>query len=151
MRLTATQITTALQDLKCFEGVFARDRLPLNVSKPALLVVNTDDSSEPGEHWVSVYTGVNNKAIFFNSFGLPPLSPEVIDFVARNATSLQYCNVVLQDAFSETCGYFCIAFGRHVAKGGTLSSFVSFFTHQGVTLQEPMMSSSYDCCAAIAA
>jgi hypothetical protein len=43
---------------------------------------------------------------------------------------LQYCNVCLQSADSTMCGYFCIAFGRHVARGGSLSSFVGLFTHR---------------------
>ena len=40
-----------------FVGVFARDQLPVVRRRPALMVVNTDPSTKPCEHWTAIYLG----------------------------------------------------------------------------------------------
>lgn len=130
LKLSSTHIRMGLRDVNEFIGVFARDQIPQHVGLPALLVVNTDKADEPGEHWIAIHLSRSRKAAFFNSFGLPPLSREVAEFLTLNSDALQYCNAVLQDANSVACGLFCIAFGRHMSRGGSLSTFVSLFTHR---------------------
>lgn len=129
--LTTRQICAALRDIKQFVGVFPRDRLPVLKKLPAFLVINTDSADEPGEHWIAVCISRQRQAIFFNSFGLPPLSADVVSFIDRYSNRLEYCNVVLQNAYSTVCGFYCIAFVRHMANGGTLSRFVSQFVRRG--------------------
>ncbi len=42
--------------LDCFIGTYSRDRLPKIVeSLPVGLVVNTDPSDQPGQHWVAIF------------------------------------------------------------------------------------------------
>ena len=38
-----------------FVGVFPRNRLPAINTYPASLILNTDPSGRPGEHWVAIY------------------------------------------------------------------------------------------------
>ena len=38
-----------------FIGVYPRNRLPAIKSYPASLIVNTDPSGKPGEHWLAIY------------------------------------------------------------------------------------------------
>jgi len=38
--------------VKRFDGVFSSDSL---LTKPILLVCNTDPSTMPGEHWIAIY------------------------------------------------------------------------------------------------
>lgn len=123
-------IQARLESIPSFVGVFAADRLPDQVPIPCFLVANTDVSNEPGEHWIAIALMAGGSAVFFNSFGLPPLVPEIVTFIRRNAPNhLKYSNIVLQDGNSESCGWFCIAFIEHLARGGTLESFVALFTH----------------------
>ncbi len=49
---------------------------------PFAIVVNTDKSSGPGEHWVAVYVDRNGKGYYFDSYGGPPLS-EIKQFLNR--------------------------------------------------------------------
>lgn len=124
-------IKSALESVPGFMGVFAADGLPEpEASVPCFLVVNTDVAAEPGEHWVAIGLQSGGRGVFFNSFGLPPLVPEIQDFIRKHAPNqLQFCNIVLQDAKTQSCGYYCIAFVKHMARGGTLQSFVGYFTH----------------------
>ena len=132
MLVTTRILRACLSDLKCFRGVFAADKLPLDrITDKSLFVINTDNADEPGEHWVSLYVRADGTAVFFNSFGLPPLVPSVGQFIRAVAPrSLQYSNVCIQSATSTSCGLFCIAFCRFMAMGGDLSLFVSLFTHK---------------------
>jgi len=42
--------------MRCSDGVFSSDRLPLNLR---MLLSNTHPSNKPGEHWVVIYVSDN--------------------------------------------------------------------------------------------
>ena len=70
-------------------GVYPRDRLPKLVKNPRVpfgLIVNTDTSKGPGEHWVAIWVDSEGHAVFFDSFGEPPLfyGLEIDKFLTRN-------------------------------------------------------------------
>jgi len=70
-----------------FCGVFPSDKLPQQpLAKPSALVVNTDPSSKPGQHWVAFYFDVDNTGDFFDSFGQPP-TPQFMTFIRGIARS----------------------------------------------------------------
>lgn len=120
-----------MRGVPTFVDVFASDTLPdIKIPIPSLFIVNTDSQFEPGEHWISISLLPGGKAEFFNSFGLPPLVPAIAEFLTTHApNNLKYSNVCLQDAETEVCGLYCIAFCKHVAGGGALDSFIGQFTH----------------------
>lgn len=92
-----------------FLGVYAADELPnLNSSKtsyPCCYVVNTDPSSEPGEHWVAFYHETPHHPVeFFDSFGNPPsayLFNREFTFFLHNEKRFQVYN-------SSVCGYYVV-------------------------------------------
>lgn len=62
-----------------FHGVFARDEfhrvynyLQHQNHRPAAFIVNTDDRSRPGEHWVAYYITHSGVVECFDSFGHDP-------------------------------------------------------------------------------
>ncbi len=57
-----------------FLGVLSCDYLPKTPLKnlPAMLIFNTDPSTEPGQHWVAVYINNDGVSCFFDSFGGAP-------------------------------------------------------------------------------
>jgi len=63
-----------------FGGVFARDCLPL-LAKHKAYIVNLDKMNENGSHWISIYFDKNRRGEYFDSYGLPPLFPEIISFL----------------------------------------------------------------------
>ena len=66
--------------MKSLHGqVCAKDELPVG-KKPLqtkAFIVNTDLAIDPGQHWVALYFK-GNKAIYFDSYGLPPLKDHVL-------------------------------------------------------------------------
>ena len=60
--MNTAQITHALEEYpitkKTFCGVFPCDKLPQTIDKyPCGFVANTDPSSKPGTHWISIWIG----------------------------------------------------------------------------------------------
>lgn len=105
------QITKALNSCKGFRGVFAKDRLSSLILNtfPAALVINTDKSSGPGEHWVAVYIDENGYGSYFDSYGRQPLV-EIGQFLrktCRNGFQL-VTSMPLQALASIVCGQYCI-------------------------------------------
>ena len=73
--MNTTQIAYALEQdptSKLFCGVFPSDKLPQTIDKyPCGLVANTDPSTSPGAHWVSILMTSRQNAEWFDSYGKP--------------------------------------------------------------------------------
>ena len=66
--MNSNQLRTLLSEHACtleaFGGVFPIDKLPGTIdSYPSLIIVNTDESHQPGSHWVCIYITSPNWAI----------------------------------------------------------------------------------------
>ena len=58
-----------------FNAVYSRDNLP-NKIKDGVYVINLDEYSDIGTHWLALY--VNNKTVtYFDSFGLEHIPKEI--------------------------------------------------------------------------
>lgn len=90
------------------------------------IVVNTDRSNQPGEHWVAIYLNGTGKGQYFCSFGLPPLHKEIIDFMNRSCPAgWSYNNVTVQQIDETICGNLCIAFLKAKFGGVKYSQFIA--------------------------
>lgn len=55
---------------KYFIGVFASDQVPSRIKRGHCMIVNCDDSTQPGSHWVSVCKEkLSDKIWVYDSFG----------------------------------------------------------------------------------
>lgn len=89
--------------------VCAKDLLPKQ--KPSdvkAYIINTAKSHKSGEHWVAVIFYPNGKAVYFDSYGLPPLEMEIIHFIQNNSRSWTYSNQTIQSRLGKVCGHYCI-------------------------------------------
>ena len=57
---------------KDFIAVLARDQLPSKISWPSSLIVNTDNITMRGEHWLAFYFTKNGNCFFFDPLGFSP-------------------------------------------------------------------------------
>ena len=80
--LTDSDINNICCTLPHFRGVFMRNSLPKKPHKRECGVINLDDESGPGTHWVA-YNKRDKNVIYFDSFGnlQPPL--EVIKYLGE--------------------------------------------------------------------
>src|SRR6266404_1453282 len=65
-----------------FDGVFASDKLQKPQQFPCCSIVNTDDSSRQGEHWVAFNMPEPTTVEYFDSYGFTPyIYPPFLDYI----------------------------------------------------------------------
>ena len=64
-----------------FNVVYSRDNLP-NKIKDRAYVINLDEYSDIGTHWIALYVK-NNDITYFDSFGVEHIPKEIIKFIGR--------------------------------------------------------------------
>lgn len=104
-----------------FGGVFAADTLPKYKQKFYKFIVNLDDSSLSGSHWVSIVFE-DNIAYYYDSYGKPPKTPTILEFMNRNAKHILYNPICHQDDLTITCGYFSLYFLYTMSRNQSVSS-----------------------------
>ena len=118
-----TSIMEALCKKTLFLGVLASDQLPKNLcyGLPACVIINTHDSTQPGEHWLAAYINDSDHVCFFDSFGHSPDSllfpPTIYAFLKKAGTRVLFSNMQVQDYTSITCGEHCVFFLYHMLRG----------------------------------
>lgn len=112
--MNTLQIETILSHNKYtknyFTGVFPIDKIPKYVKKPTMLVINTDSSNKPGQHWLALFLPENGCIIeYFDSYGMQPINKRIITFLKHNSIKYNflYNNKRLQHAFSTVRGQYC--------------------------------------------
>lgn len=133
MDLTTTQIEKIMtQDpisSRTFRGVFPVDLLPFELlPRPSSLIANLDPHYEKGSHWIAIHLPQDGMAIYFDSFGFPPTSIEILSFLKRNSPNgFLYNPYQYQSPNSLVCGYWCILAISLLNRGFTLYDIHSIF------------------------
>jgi hypothetical protein len=73
------QITYALKNVKSFLGAFPSDLLPHSITVPSTIIVNTDNHTQLGTHWLAIRLEPRSyTAFYFDSYGLArhPIIPK---------------------------------------------------------------------------
>ena len=92
-----------------YRGVFACDELPDVDTCPAVIVVNTDPSTRPGQHWICIYFDEDGHGEFFDSFGRQP--KRVFErYMDEHCIAWTFNKKQLQSLVSRFCGHYCIWF-----------------------------------------
>ena len=137
--MNTAQITHALEGdpitNKKFCGVFPSDKLPQTIDKyPCGFVANTDPSTKPGTHWISIWIGSSdgkgeNKRIvgeFFDSYAADV--PLVFrDYLEKHTDIWIYNRRKLQSIWSDVCGDYCMFYLSHRARGHSMNKVVQLF------------------------
>ena len=137
--MNTAQITHALEEdpitKKTFCGVFPSDKLPQTIDKyPCGFVANTDPSSKPGTHWISIWIGPSNArgdhnkilGEYFDSYGTDV--PLVFrNYLEKHTDKWKYNKRKLQSIWSDVCGDYCIFYLSHRARGYSMNKIVQLF------------------------
>jgi hypothetical protein len=100
-----------------FRGCFVRDGLPKEPRKSECGILNLDDSSGGGTHWVCWYKGA--KTVYFDGYGLPP-PEELIDYLHE----VLYNSESPQPAGTVVCGHLCLYVLKGLAMGKDLQDII---------------------------
>ena len=106
-----------------FNGVYSRDNLPK--IKDGAYIINLDEYSDIGTHWVALY--INNDVTYFDSFGVEHILKEIKAFINRSL-SITTNIFRIQAHDSIMCRYFCIRFIDFMFAGKTLTGFTNLFS-----------------------
>ncbi|XP_043476691.1 uncharacterized protein LOC122507831 [Leptopilina heterotoma] len=87
----------SLQILQCLRlinnhsvGVYPADKIPHFLTRPSAIVINTDDHTKPGTHWVAIHISKDGRGTYFDSYGLPPFVPQHLDCLRRNCAFFRW-------------------------------------------------------------
>ena len=122
--LTNFEIQKYYQNEPKFNGVFSRDNLP-NKIKDGAYVINLDEYSDIGTHWIALYVK-NNDITYFDSFGVEHIPKEIKKFIGNNNIIANIFRIQAYD--SILCGYFCIGFINFIFKGKSLTDCTNVFS-----------------------
>ena len=118
--LTNFEIQKYCQNEPRFNGVFSRDNL--QKMKDGAYIINLDEYSDIGTHWVDLHVN-NNNFTYFDSFGVEHIPKESKKFVKNKNITANVFKILVYD--SVMCGYFCIGFIDFMIKGKTLTNVFS--------------------------
>ena len=120
--LTSFEIQKFYQNEPRFNGVFSRDNLPK--IKDGAYVINLDEYSDIGTHWVALYVH-NNNVTYFDSFGVEHIPKEIRTFINNKNIKTNIFRIQAYD--SIMCGYFCIGFIDFMLAGKKLTDYTNLF------------------------
>ena len=121
--LTNFEIQKYYQNEPRFNGVYSRDNLPK--IKDGAYVINLDEYSDIGTHWVSLYVR-NNDVTYFHSFGVEHIPKEIKTFVSNK--NIKAIIFRIQAYNSVMRGYFCIGIIKFMLTRKTLTDFTNLFS-----------------------
>ena len=108
---------------KIFRGVYPIDLIPNDLPRPSIIVVNQDNSTGMGTHWIVLHYKEDNMTEHFDSVGKKPMKYIYNLLISKNM-SYMYNNKRVQNYGTNTCALFCL--------------FYSFFSCRKVSFQHIM-------------
>ena len=117
--LNATYNTDLIEYLKRYDsknsykfmGVIMKDQVKkLKKCKKCFYIVNYDESTQSGSHWVGVVKNGTN-VYFFGSYGISPLKEIQDRYVKAN---IYYNDKAVQETGSSICGHLVLNFIEHM-------------------------------------
>ena len=106
-----------------FNGVYSRDNLPK--IKDGTYIINLDEYSDIGTHWVALYVH-NDDVTYFDSFGVEHIPKEIQTFINNKNITTNIFRIQAYD--SVMCGYFCIGVIDFILAGKMLTEFTNLFS-----------------------
>ena len=115
-------------------GVFFRDNL--HKIKNGANIINLDEYSDIGTHWVALHVN-NNNVTCFDFLGVEHIPKEIKAFIKHKNIKTNIFRV--QAYNSVMCGYFCIRFIDFMFKGKALTEYTNLFSPNNVKKNDDMM------------
>ena len=111
-----------------YVGTFPACMIPKSNKAKYSFITNSESHEKPGEHW-NAWVVNGNRAIFFDSFGRPPLnvSKEYRHFLDK--FDIHWVTSRVQAFGSPACGYYCIHFIYLLSLGFEVKDFLDEYSN----------------------
>ena len=122
--LSNLELLEAARKLKIpnFRGVSLRDALPTTPKKKECGILNLDDTTGSGTHWVAWYKNGTEKK-YFDSYGLQVQPPnELVDYPAP---PILYNTERVQPYDQVFCGHLCLYVLKQLGGGQHLQDIIN--------------------------
>lgn len=106
------EIKNALKFSKNFGGCFAKDEIPPFIGKSQGIIINTDERSKPGTHWIAVYIDSKGRGELFDSLASYDVLKEFDSWLSSICSEYLFPAFPVQSSISKLCGVYAIAFLR---------------------------------------
>ena len=103
--------------IKHFRGIYSRDRLPHKIKKECG-IINLDDITGPGTHWVC-YRNIDNVVEYFDPFGLI-MPNEALKYFHTSGKRIVYSMDEIQNRNTVLCGYWCLYYLFERQRGNSI-------------------------------
>ena len=133
--LTNFEIQKYYKSQSKFNGVYSRDNLPGKIKDEAY-VINLDEYSDIGTHWVALHVN-NNDATYFDSFGVEHIPREIKKFISNKNIKTNIFRIQTYDSIMR--GYFCIEFINFMLVGKNLIDFTNLFSANDFTSNDDII------------
>ena len=80
-------------------GVYSRDNLP-NKIKDGAYIINLDEYSDIGTHWIALWVN-NNNVTYFDCFGVEHIPKEIKQFINRPLSSASQNKDIMANIFRK--------------------------------------------------
>ena len=109
---------------------YCDDEGGLILKLPKLLILNSDESGDPGSHWLAMYIPEKGPLEFFDPLGRGPGDyQDFLKYWLESSERLYVRNAYrYQDVGSSACGQFCIFYGVLRLMGLTMTDIISCLT-----------------------
>lgn len=128
--LSDNDIKFIMKDVPVFLGCFPKDKVKtIPKIKKGSFIVNLDDSSGPGTHWVCV--NIDDKLKYneyYDSFGIEP-PKQVLTYLKNYKKPIYYQTEQLQADNSILCGYYCCDYLTQRYQGKPPNEILKQFTN----------------------
>ena len=119
-------------------GVFPADQVPLVFKKRVnAFIVNTDPASQPGEHWLALWTEGTTCEVF-DSYGLPLSTyknPTLQAWLSQWKEIIS-SDQTLQAMDSFTCGHYALFFLKAKARHASFQDFLAQWHSNNLVLND---------------
>lgn len=126
--MDTNQINKSLRNVSSFIGTFPADRIPVVKARPASFVLNFDKHDSQGSHWVSLILLPNGESEYMDSFGLPPLQQDILNYIKKNSKAYTFNCQQFQHPLAISCGLYAIHFIKHRYRNLSFESFSAHFS-----------------------
>ena len=121
--LTTFEIQKHYQIQPRFNGVYSRNNF--KTIKDGAYVVNLDEYSDNGTHWITLYIQ-NNDVTYFDVFRVEHIPKEIIAFIGNKNIKTNIFRIQAYDSIMSE--YFCIALIDFMLAGKILTEFTNHFS-----------------------
>ena len=132
-----------LKNVDHFLGCFPLDGLPsFPTTFPKSMIINTQPSSHPGEHWVALVL-TETKCYYFDSFALPTVPPNIDMYLNPYYRGITYLDIRIQDITSNYCGAYCVCFVLHVQDDVAYEKFIAHYYSENLLENDEILKQDF--------